>query len=67
MSSHGHRIRSSLVEDFTDPIPGEDLVETVPSSDRTAPGPIGSGLAEDRYKANPPFLSGLPTGRRRED
>jgi len=61
------RIRSSLVEDHPIPIPAEDLGETVPSSERTAPGSIGSRPAEDQYKGNPPFLlRDLPIGRRRE-
>jgi hypothetical protein len=61
-----NRIRSSLVEDHPIPIPVEDLGETVPSSERTAPGSIGSGPAEDQYKGNPPFLlRALRTRRRR--
>ena len=61
------RIRRSLVENHPSPIPVEDLGETVPSSERTVLGSIGSRPAEDQYKGNPPFpLRNLPTGRGRE-
>lgn len=48
-------LRVPLVRGPHVPSPSEGLSQTVPTSERTAEGSIGSCPKEDRYKGNPPF------------